>query len=94
MAKEIRVVFNDHEMDIYDYVSSKSSKGGFLKDLASREKKRDDNYINSSCAIDSNIEKIFLKYLSQNSIELNKDECNEGHNDKSEFEFNVDDIEF
>lgn len=48
MAREIRVTFTDKEEDLYNYIVSKSSKSGFLKDLAATEKKREDKYINAS----------------------------------------------
>lgn len=48
MAREIRVTFTDKEEDLYNYIVSKSSKSGFLKDLAYTEKRREEKYINSS----------------------------------------------
>lgn len=94
MAKEIRVVFNDNEMELYNFVISKSSKSGFLKDLANREKQREEKYINNDFDMDDKIEKLFLKFIAENSIQFNKGKCDNGKNDKDKFEFNVDDIEF
>lgn len=47
MAKEIRVTFTDKEIDLYNFIDSKSSKTAFLKDLAQLEKERQEKLINS-----------------------------------------------
>lgn len=45
MAKEIRITFKEKEIDLYNYVQSKSSVSAFLKNLAAIEKQREEAYI-------------------------------------------------
>ena len=45
MAKELRVTFKENEMELYEYIRSKSSFSGFLKDLAMVEMQRERHYI-------------------------------------------------
>lgn len=45
MAKEIRITFKEKEIDLYNYIQSKSSASAFLKNLASIEKQREEVYI-------------------------------------------------
>ncbi len=42
MAKELRITFKDSELELYNYIKSKSSPSAFLKDLAAFERKRED----------------------------------------------------
>lgn len=56
--KEIRVKFYENEMALYDYVISKRSASGFLKDLAEVEMKREQNYVNNNIDINMLLEKI------------------------------------
>lgn len=42
MAKELRITFKDSELELYNYIKSKSSPSAFLKDLAAFEQKRED----------------------------------------------------
>lgn len=42
---EIRVTFTKAQRELYDYVKSHSSAAGFLKDLAIREKQREQFYM-------------------------------------------------
>lgn len=46
MAKELRITFKDSEMELYNFIKSRSSYSGFLKDLAMIEQQRLNNYIN------------------------------------------------
>lgn len=56
--KEIRIKFYENEMALYDYVISKRSASGFLKDLAEVERKREQNYVNNNIDINMLLEKI------------------------------------
>ena len=98
MAREIRVTFTDKEEDLYKYIVSKSSKSGFLKDLATTEKKREENYINSS--LENHLDDIANRLANKighieiaNSIEdevvVDREPV---ENKKPEYEFDIDDI--
>lgn len=56
--KEIRIKFYENEIALYDYVISKRSASGFLKDLAEIERKREQNYVNNNIDINMLLEKI------------------------------------
>lgn len=93
MAREIRVTFTDKEEDLYNYIVNKSSKTAFLKDLASIEKKREENYINSSVEnkvkeIAEEIVNILGTQVSNDTVISNQDE-NENNN---EYDFDIDDL--
>lgn len=45
MAKEIRITFKEKEIELYNYIQSKSSASAFLKNLADIEMKREEVYI-------------------------------------------------
>lgn len=45
--KEVRVRFSDEETELFNYITSKRSAAGFLKDLAAVEMKRENNNINN-----------------------------------------------
>lgn len=45
-------------MALYDYIISKRSASGFLKDLAEVERKREQNYVNNNININMLLEKI------------------------------------
>lgn len=77
--KEIRIKFYENEMALYDYVISKRSASGFLKDLAEVERKREQNYINNNIDINILLEKLVGLNISSVStlspiIENKKDE--------------------
>ena len=101
MAKEIRVTFTDKEEELYNYIISKSYKTAFLKDLASVEKKREENYINSY--VENQIDQIISKLIDNIDITENTnntnstDKKNEGLEDKNknsnvEYDFDIDDL--
>ena len=101
MAKEIRVTVTDKEEELYNYIISKSSKTAFLKDLASVEKKREENYINSY--VENQIDQIISKLIDNIDITENTnntnstDKKNEGLEDKNknsnvEYDFDIDDL--
>lgn len=62
MAKEIRVTFTDKEIDLYNFINSKSSKTGFLKDLAKMEKERQENITNSNIDYEKLVETLISKF--------------------------------
>ena len=45
-------------MALYEYINSKRSASGFLKDLADIEQRREQNYVNNNIDINTFIEKI------------------------------------
>ncbi len=56
--KEVRVRFYENEMALYNYIISKRSAAGFLKDLAELEWKREQNYVNNNIDINMLLEKL------------------------------------
>lgn len=48
MAKELRITFKEKELELYEYIQSKSSSSAFLKNLAEIEMKREKVYIYGS----------------------------------------------
>ena len=43
--REVRIRFSDSEIELFNYITSKRSASGFLKDLATVEMKRENNLI-------------------------------------------------
>ena len=77
--KEVRVRFYENEMALYNYIISKRSAAGFLKDLAELEWKREQNYVNNNIDINMLLEKLVglnIPSVSTSSptIENKKDE--------------------
>ncbi len=56
--KEVRIRFYENEIELYEYINSKRSASGFLKDLAEIERKREQNYVNNNIDINILLEKI------------------------------------
>lgn len=56
--KEVRIKFYENEIALYNYVISKRSASGFLKDLAELEWKREQNYVNNNININMLLEKL------------------------------------
>ena len=56
--KEVRIRFYENEMALYNYIISKRSAAGFLKDLAEVEWKREQNYVNNNIDINMLLEKL------------------------------------
>lgn len=91
MAREIRVVFNDKEEKLYNFVKSKCSASGYLKDLATLEMKREENYTNNSNLND--IEKIADILASKiGKLEIIKSNADD-KNSESEFDFDINDLD-
>lgn len=79
--KEVRIRFYENEMALYNYIISKRSAAGFLKDLAELEWKREQNYVNNNIDINMLLEKLVglnIPSVSTPSpiIENKKDESN------------------
>lgn len=64
--KEVRVRFSDEETELFNYITSKRSAAGFLKDLATVEMKREKNQINNISEIALEV----LKLLISNNLNL------------------------
>ena len=56
--KEVRIRFYENEIELYEYINSKRSASGFLKDLAEIERKREQNYVNNNIDINMLLEKL------------------------------------
>ncbi|WP_122639876.1 hypothetical protein [Romboutsia sp. Marseille-P6047] len=94
MAREIRVTFTDKEEDLYNYIVSKSSKTAFLKDLASVEKKREENYINSS--LENHLDEIANKLINKIGVietSNDNDKDNENKTPNVEYDFDIEDLD-
>lgn len=88
--KEIRIRFYENEMALYDYVISKRSASGFLKDLAEVESKREQNYVNNNIDINILLEKI-AGLNTSNSIQKSSQIENKVEDDLDDFIDDFDD---
>lgn len=88
--KEIRIRFYENEIALYDYIISKRSASGFLKDLAELEWKREQNYVNNNININMLLEKI-AGLNTSNSIQKSSQIENEVENNLDDFIDNFDD---
>lgn len=91
MAREIRVTFTAKEEDLYKFIKEKSSASNFLKDLASLEKERQENYKNS--LIEGNLEKLAEKLANKlGKVELKEESAVTEEKKTEEYDFEIDDI--
>lgn len=92
MAREIRVTFTEKEEDLYKFIKGKSSASNFLKDLATLEKERQENYTNSM--VENNIEKIAEILANKlGTVNLKQEDLVEDEvNVKDEYDFDINDI--
>ena len=74
----------------YNYVISKRSASGFLKDLAEVERKREQNYVNNNIDINILLEKI-VGLNTSNSIQKSSQIENEVEDDLDDFIDDFDD---
>lgn len=88
--KEIRIRFYENEMSLYNYVISKRSASGFLKDLAEVERKREQNYVNNNIDINILLEKI-VGLNTSNSIQKSSQIENEVEDNLDDFIDDFDD---
>ena len=88
--KEIRIKFYENEMALYDYVISKRSASGFLKDLAEVERKREQNYVNNNIDINMLLEKI-AGLNTSNGIQKSSQTENKVEDDLNDFIDDFDD---
>lgn len=91
MAREIRVTFTAKEEDLYKFIKEKSSASNFLKDLASLEKERQENYKNS--LVEGNLEKLAEKLANKlGKVELKEESAITEEKKTEEYDFEIDDI--
>lgn len=91
MAREIRVTFTAKEEDLYNFIKEKSSASNFLKDLASLEKERQENYKNS--LVEGNLEKLAEKLANKlGRVELKEESAITEEKKTEEYDFEIDDI--
>ena len=88
--KEIRIRFYENEIALYNYVISKRSASGFLKDLAEIERKREQNYVNNNIDINILLEKI-AGLNTSNSIQKSDEIENEVEDNLDDFIDDFDD---
>ena len=88
--KEIRIKFYENEIALYDYVISKRSASGFLKDLAEVERKREQNYVNNNIDINMLLEKI-VGLNTSNGIQKSSQIENEVEDNLDDFMDDFDD---
>ena len=92
MAREIRVTFTDKEEELYNFIKGKSSASNFLKDLATLEKERQENY--KSSMVENNIEKI-AEILANKLGTVNLKQEDHGEDEEKvedEYDFDINDI--
>ena len=71
--REVRIRFSDKEIELFNYITSKRSAAGFLKDLAAVEMKRENNLINNTDEVAIEMLKLLLQNNNLN-INVKKDE--------------------
>lgn len=74
---EVRVTFNKDEEALENFVKSKSSGAGYLKDLARLEMKKEEMYINSSNIDVELIAKLLAEKIGNQTITKNANNNNE-----------------
>ena len=96
---EVRVRFSKEETELFNYISSKRSASGFLKDLAAVEMKRENNQINNISEIALEVAKLLmdnnlLELLGSTKLEKITDYSTIEINKTEDFKENIEDDEF
>lgn len=92
MAREIRVTFTAKEEDLYNFIKGKSSASNFIKDLATLEKERQENY--TSSIVENKLEEIAEKLANKlGTVNLKQeDHTEEKSKVVDEYDFDINDI--
>lgn len=87
--REVRIRFSNKEIELFDYITSKRSAAGFLKDLAAVEMKRENNLIRNTDEVA--IEMLKLLFQNNNLNINNKKNEQDTINRDTDFNSNIED---
>ena len=89
--REVRIRFSNKEIELFDYITSKRSAAGFLKDLAAVEMKRENNLINNTDEVAIEVLKLLLQNNNLNINDNNKNNEQDTINRDTDFNSNIED---
>ena len=89
--REVRIRFSNKEIELFDYINSKRSAAGFLKDLAAVEMKRENNLINNTDEVAIEVLKLLLQNNNLNINDNNKNNEQDTINRDTDFNSNIED---
>lgn len=88
--REVRIRFSAKEVELFNYITSKRSAAGFLKDLATVEMKRENNLIQNVDEVAREVLK--LLQIDNFNIHLNdNEEKSKEINRETDFNTNIED---
>ena len=87
--REVRIRFSDSEIELFNYITSKRSASGFLKDLATVEMKRENNLIKNVDELAREI--LNLLQINGFNIETDKQEESKEIDKGTDFNSNIED---
>mgnify|MGYP007099472128 CR=1 FL=1 len=87
--REVRIRFSDSEIELFNYITSKRSASGFLKDLATVEMKRENNLIKNVDEVAREI--LNLLQINGFNIETGKQEESKEIDKGTDFNSNIED---
>ena len=87
--REVRIRFSDSEIELFNYITSKRSASGFLKDLATVEMKRENNLIKNVDEVAREI--LNLLQINSFNIETDKQEESKEIDKGTDFNSNIED---
>ena len=87
--REVRIRFSDSEIELFNYITSKRSASGFLKDLATVEMKRENNLIKNVDEVAREI--LNLLQINGFNIETDKHEESKEIDKGTDFNSNIED---
>nr|DAW52277.1 MAG TPA: hypothetical protein [Caudoviricetes sp.] len=87
--REVRIRFSDSEIELFNYITSKRSASGFLKDLATVEMKRENNLIKNVDEVAREI--LNLLQINGFNIETDKQEESKEIDKGTDFNSNIED---
>jgi hypothetical protein len=86
--REVRIRFSDKEIELFNYITSKRSAAGFLKDIAAVEMKRENNLINNTNEIAIEMLKLLLQ---NNNLNIKVKDEQDAINRDTDFNSNIED---
>lgn len=87
--REVRIRFSDSEIELFNYITSKRSASGFLKDLATVEMKRENNLIKNVDEVAREI--LNLLQIDSLNVETYKQEESKQIDKGTDFNSNIED---
>lgn len=87
--REVRIRFSNEEVELFNYITSKRSAAGFLKDLAVVEMKRENNLIKNVDEVAREI--LNLLQIDSLNVETDKHEESKQIDKGTDFNSNIED---